>query len=143
VGSEMCIRDSLGTLLVCGCGRSGGAPTATCQGTVTYKGQPLKDVVVTFNPDKGRSASGTTDAAGHFVLSCFARGDGAVPGNHKVTITDAGSGEPEPMPGTPEAANYKPKPLGFPKKYTSVNTTNLTAVVEEGKKNEFSFELTD
>jgi hypothetical protein len=112
-------------------------------GTVTYKGQPVKDAVVTFTPKEGRPASGTTDAQGKFRLSTFAPGDGAVPGAHTVTLTVAAGSAPPPMPGTPEAANYKPEPLPFPPKYSDAQSSGLTATVEKGKADDFKFDLTD
>jgi hypothetical protein len=129
-----------GLALASGCGPAGGT-TLKATGTLTYKGQPVKSAVVTFTPTKGRSARAETDAQGKFVLSTFASGDGAVPGEHKVTITSA-AGSP-PMPGTPEAANYRPEPLSFPAKYTTAQKSDLTVTVEKGKANDFSLDLED
>jgi hypothetical protein len=126
-----------------GCGGGGSAGTSGVTGTVTYKGQPVKEVTVTFTPATGRSARGVTDAQGKFSLSTFKTDDGAVPGSHKVTITGGPGAKPPPMPGTPEAANYKPEPLAFPAKYSDPRQSDLTANVEKGKKNDFKFELND
>lgn len=133
---------AFGLALVVGCG-GGGGKTAKVSGVVTYKGQPVKKVVVTFTPANGRPARGETDEQGQFTLSTFAPGDGAVPGQHKVTLTRSGGSTPEPMPGTPEAATYKPEPLPFPAKYSAAEQSGLTANVEAGKTNEVKFELTD
>jgi hypothetical protein len=124
--------------LLIGCGNPGVAPTAEVTGTVTYKGAPLEGVNVVFTPANGRPATGTTDAEGKFTLSTFAAKDGAVPGEHKVAITDASV---PPMPGTPEAA--KPKKKLFPARYSDPAKSGLTATVKEGEANEFTFELTD
>ncbi len=40
-----------------------------------------------FIPAEGRSAGGTIDSDGHFVLSCYEKGDGAIVGKHLVKIT--------------------------------------------------------
>ena len=126
---------------VSGCGESGVAPTVKATGIVTYKGQGLSGVNVTFTPDKGRSATGTTDPAGKFTLSTFKPGDGAVEGLHKVTITPtAGS---EPMPGTPEAAKAEVAKPEFTPKYRDPSQSGLTATVKKGAENHFKFELTD
>ena len=124
-----------------GCGESGTAPTVKVTGTVMYKSRPLVGVNVTFTPDKGRPATGTTDPAGKFTLSTFKSGDGAVEGTHKVTITPtAGS---EPMPGTPEAAKAGAAKPEFPPKYRDPSQSGLTATVKKGAENHFKFELTD
>jgi hypothetical protein len=119
---------------------SGGAPTEKVTGTVTAKGQPVSQATVTFTPENGRPASGVTDAQGKFTLSTFKEGDGAVPGTHNVAIIPFKGEGPEPMPGTPEAANYKPPVAPFSQKYTSTQTSGLTAEVKSGP-NDFQFDL--
>jgi hypothetical protein len=74
-----------------GCGQG----TKTVKGTVTMEGEPFPDATVTFYPvdaegktdPNGKNASGTTDANGNFSLGTFKAGDGAMPGQYKVTIT--------------------------------------------------------
>ena len=130
-------------MLGCG-GKPDTAPTAKVTGTVTYKGQPAQRASVGFIPDGGpggRPASGTTDASGKFTLTTFAPSDGAVPGKHKVVITEAsGSSEPPPMPGMP---GYKEKKSKFPAKYGNPQTTTLSAEVKPGGPNDFTFDMTD
>jgi hypothetical protein len=133
---------ALALLAVLGCGKSGTVPTIAVTGTVTHNGQPVEGVSVGFIPESGRPASGLTDAQGRFTLSTFASGDGAVAGSHKVVITEAAS-EPEPMPGTPEAENYKPRESRVPAKYSSEATTPFSVQVEVGGKNDFTFDMTD
>jgi hypothetical protein len=72
-------------------GGCGGAPapdrpkTVPVQGTITLKGQPLADASVTFMlPDNSGSAVGRTDAAGHYSLTTFEQGDGAIPGEWRI-----------------------------------------------------------
>ena len=110
-------------LVSAGCGRPGAAPTAPAGGTLTATGAPLVGVNVTFTPADGRSATGITDAEGRFTLSTFATEDGAVPGRHRVTLSV--STADVPMPGTPEAAGYKPQPAPFAKKYGGLDSTDL------------------
>jgi hypothetical protein len=55
-------------------------------GTVTHKGQPVPNVVVTFVPEKGRASSGTTDAQGHFTLKFTRDEEGVVLGKHRVSV---------------------------------------------------------
>ena len=75
-----------------GCRRSGVDQTVKVTGVVTLDGKPCGEVLVMFYPTKGRPASGTTDSEGRFSLSTFARGDGAIPGQHTVAITEAAAG---------------------------------------------------
>lgn len=89
-----------------GCGGSSN-PVAPVNGVVTLNGQPVADMVVTFTPvpgktatvgddnQPGKSATGNTDAEGKFTLSTYERGDGALIGEHKVTVFGTG---PNPTP---------------------------------------------
>jgi hypothetical protein len=117
-------------LAITGCAKPGRAPTAKAAGALSAGGAPLAGVNVTFTPAAGRSASGTTDAEGRFSLSTFAPGDGAVPGKHRVTLSLKEADVP--MPGTPEAAAYKPPPLPFAKKYAGLATTDLEIEIPPG-----------
>jgi hypothetical protein len=78
--------------LVCwGCGPSVSvlAPLLSVKGKVTYKGQPLTQGIIQFEPNGyGRMATGTLQSDGSFVLSTLKEGDGVVAGVHKVSITD-------------------------------------------------------
>jgi hypothetical protein len=86
----------LGLTLFPGCGSSGGAaaaPTVPVKGKVTYKGKPVTQGQITFEPtDSGREAHGEIKPDGTFELSTFKPGDGAVTGTHKVTVKGAGRG---------------------------------------------------
>ena len=85
-----------GCVLV-GCGP--GSDTVPVSGIVTYQGQPLAEVEVTFFPEEGRPASGVTNASGRYTLSTFASNDGAIPGEHRVVITEHYPPEaPPPFP---------------------------------------------
>src|SRR5215212_2366677 len=56
-------------------------------GTVLIDGEPLKHGFLDFVPENGRKASGTVDSNGHFELTCFEPGDGALIGTHQIQIT--------------------------------------------------------
>jgi hypothetical protein len=145
---RMLLRTTVGSgpavllVLLLGCGEPGRVPTAEVTGTVTYNGSPAQGAAVTFFPEQGRPASGVTDAQGKFSLSTFASGDGAVLGKHTVTIAEAASAEPPPMPGMPGAEDYKPPESRFPAKYADQSTTPFSKTVEKGE-NEFTFDMTD
>jgi hypothetical protein len=121
----------LGTLT--GCGQSETVPVT---GTVMLNGQPAANADVLFTPTKGRLASGSTDAAGRFTLSTNKPNDGAVPGDHKVTVVEYyPPGKPPPMTATGA-------PSRFPAIYADVSQTPLKAKVERGKPNDFTFDIT-
>jgi hypothetical protein len=127
--------------LASGCGSGEGGGTIKAAGKVTVKGQPMADLVVTFTPETGRPAAGETDGSGQFTLSTFRANDGAVPGAHKVSITEKTS-ESNPMPGTPEYAAWAQKPPKFDSKYSDPNKSGLTATVKAGEDNtKFNFDL--
>jgi hypothetical protein len=129
-------------MVVGGCGSGGAASTEAVTGTVTYNGAPVADASVTFTPEKGRPATGITDAGGKFTLTTNVVGDGAVAGKHKVSIAPNASQVP-PMPGTPEAAAAAAGKPPFPPRYSNPETSGLTADVKEGGGNDFTFGMTD
>ncbi len=129
--------------LLGGCGPPGGSDIVKAGGTVTYRHQPLASVSVTFLPEHGRPANGTTDAAGRFNLSTLRVGDGAVVGPHKVSIASTFRTPMPGRPGTPDAKQAGPSPATFPRKYSNPDTSGLTAVVAAGSPNDFLFELKD
>lgn len=69
-----------------GCGGPG--KPVKVQGTITLDGQPLAGATITFMPmGNGRSASGRSDADGHFRLGTYETEDGALPGEYRVVVT--------------------------------------------------------
>ncbi len=119
-----------------GCSKPGTAPTAPTHGVVRYKGEPATDVRVIFTPTSGRPAIADVDAQGQFVMTTFKRGDGAVPGLHKVTISDRKRNwVQEPGKGPP--------PSRFPLQYQDVTKTPWSFEVKAGEDNAFELEMTD
>jgi hypothetical protein len=103
---------------------------AQVTGTVTYKGQPLKEGTITFIPSDGRSATGKIVDGKIKDVSCFDINDGVPLGNHKVLISSA------PQSDDMYAA---PKSL-IPEKYGSLDKSDLTAEIKAGE-NTLTFEL--
>jgi hypothetical protein len=70
-----------------GCG--GKKRTTPVEGQVVWAegGAPIEGATVTFVSDSNPSASGVTNSDGKFKLTTYTTGDGAVPGDYKVTIT--------------------------------------------------------
>jgi hypothetical protein len=66
---------------------------APVKGRVMFNGKPVADASLTFSPlgaegqkETGKSGTGYTDANGYFELSTFKNYDGALIGNHSVTV---------------------------------------------------------
>lgn len=84
---------ALGWPAMAGCG--GGVRTVPVEGTVTVDGAPVEKVAVSFTPIGGQGtagpgSSGVTDAQGRFSLRTIGdrRVTGAVPGKHRVTLSE-------------------------------------------------------
>jgi hypothetical protein len=118
-----------------GCRPPGSAPTVPAAGRLTYQGKPLANIDVVFTPTQGRRGSGTTDAQGRFQISTFARGDGAVPGRHRVTLWPAGplSGQLDENPAARE--NAAEPQLPFPKRYSSPDSDLIVDLGDKGSRN--------
>jgi hypothetical protein len=107
--------------------------TVKVTGKVTVAGQPVKDIIVSLLPDAGGPVSrGITDASGNFTLSTLSSGDGAIPGKYKVSFGVASTGEPPPSDLTTSAATPS---IPFNTKYSSAETSGITADVAAGKAN--------
>jgi hypothetical protein len=126
--------------LVCvivGCNRSG-LNLAYVDGVVTYNGQPVEHAGVTFKPDSGPIAMGTTDAEGKFTLITANR-SGALVGEHKVGISKSKTTAIQ-MPNE-SLPRYKVEYF-VPQKYGSPATSELTATVStKSRDNHFIFDL--
>ena len=71
--------------LVAGCGGDG--PTIVkVTGRLTYKGQPVTNAILQFQPEYGRQSWAQTDAEGRFKINYDRQQDGAVIGKHKVWV---------------------------------------------------------
>src|SRR5262249_49022208 len=81
-----------------GCSRRP-ANVVRVKGKVTLGGQPLAGAVVTFSPTgPGNSSIGRTNGEGEYKLSHSAGVDGAVIGDHIVTITTQQDANPSARP---------------------------------------------
>ena len=129
----MCACLFAAVLASAGCGGGGDSNVGKVSGTVTLDGQPLPNALVTFTPKVGGSPSyGRTDESGEYELSYTRDQQGAVIGEHTVTITTYDAGDPDeepPLPAVPEKV---------PTKYNL--QTTLTEKVDAGS-NTIDFEL--
>jgi hypothetical protein len=118
---------------------------------VTYNGQPVTSGSVIFTPARdqakgsaSRVATGNIQPDGSYTLTTFDTGDGAVLGQHVVTIE---SREKTTLTGPPidpktKRPKYVPPPTTIPNKYGSPDKTPFRHTVEPGN-NTFDFELKD
>lgn len=134
--SSVLLAVSLCALLVgCGDGKPSAYPVS---GVVTYQDKPVEGAQVIFMTTGGRPAEGTTDTAGKFVLTTFDKGDGALPGQHKVTIVKM------VKPANADPNNpYVALENALPKRYATTAETPLTEEVKTSGANEFKFSLSD
>ncbi|MEZ6132711.1 MAG: hypothetical protein R3C59_28930 [Planctomycetaceae bacterium] len=127
-------------VILAGCGgKDPNLPeTVSVSGTVSFKGEKLTDGTVMFHPQggTGHPATGEIGENGIFTLTTFDASDGAVVGNHIVTVQQFPRGA---NPGFEEEA---PGYVKFPKKYTEVRTSDLLVEVKAGA-NTLNLELED
>ena len=145
-----CLWAILPAFFAWGCGQGTNTlPLAKVTGKVTYNGKPVNPGSVIFTPvagkggETGQVATGQIESDGSFTLTTFNTGDGAIPGQHVVTVE--ARGEDLNKLNQPKAdgsiAYVLPKPK-VPSKYTSASTSPLRYTVEKGG-NSFEIELKD
>ncbi len=121
----------VGVVLV-GCGKSG-TEIAPVEGTVTYRGQPLKRGRIIFEPQNDRPALGKIVDGEIVEVTTLEVGDGAVVGKHRVALYSFVR-EPKGMDIVPSA---------IPERYNRPNESGLTVTIEPGKTNKIVIVLTD
>lgn len=142
----------LGLFVACclcsGCGSSvaGRLPTAEVSGHVTYQGKPLTQGIIKFIPIPGaavgsRVAIGQLDSQGCYRLGTYSREDGAILGDHQVTIESRAA--PSDTPGRPLTRFEQVRtPTIIPERYSDPSRSLLTARVAV-KSNTIDFDLKD
>ncbi len=133
-----------------GCGSSQPS-TYPVTGTVTYQGKPLEGANVGFSAtdENTRGAIGVTDSQGKYSLTTFEKGDGAMAGTFKVTVSKFDGPAPAPVEmadpsadtGSEMPADYKPETTAaapapknlLPQQYFRPQTTPLSFTVEPGQ----------
>lgn len=121
-------------------------------GKVLYNGNPVENATVTFLSRSGRPAIGQTRADGTFNLGTFDVADGAVLGEHVVTVSKWLKVDSEKIPGATSIRkignSLDPKEVVIlanflPDRYGAYQRTELRAVVTREGPNDFTFELSD
>ena len=159
-------------VLAAGCGGAGGGSVSLAEagGTVTFKGAPLAGASVTFVPENGPVATGTTDLSGKFKLTSGGQ-PGAAIGPCKATVTAwEGGVAPSPTTTKPASKEEHMKQMGdmraaamktggaatpaseagsgpksiIPVRYGNADSANLVFTVDkDGSKNDFKIALTE
>ncbi|HTU94165.1 MAG TPA: metallophosphoesterase [Gemmataceae bacterium] len=128
------ITEETGTIL------GDGKAVTPVSGKVFYRGSPAVGAEIVFRPvdaatkKRADSARGRVEADGSFRLTTYRAFDGAVAGEHRISIVWH---PPLPANGGERGANR------LPERYARPETSKLTATVEAGGRNEFVFELTE
>ena len=148
-----------------GCGDSGPQrpETVPATGRVFFNEKPLEGAQVSFmGSGTQQAAVGKTDAEGRFRLTTFEPGDGAMPGEHRVTVSKVEAEGREVMqiqnpqdsneiyskffqPGVDPAKRAKAlsgrAKETLPQRYAGYDTSGLSVRVEKGQDNDFVFHL--
>jgi hypothetical protein len=134
-----------------GCSSKKMPETIAVEGTVRLDGAPVEGARVMFSPKgNGRPAEGLTDKSGRFELTTFAPRDGALPGEHVVTVMlirvdpvsvkQAAEGSEEAAMLAVSSGHQKPPEWIVPMRYSDQTSSGLTALVSpENRK--FTFDL--
>ena len=126
---------------VIGCGRSDIPELGTVSGIVTLNNEPLPNAIVNFSPTAaGRPSTAETDSEGRYSLLYLTDVDGAVVGEHTVTVEKIVSEEEDNLSDDPadlEPGQELPKQLP-----ASASDGSIFKDVAAGH-NDIDIELTD
>lgn len=146
IGRFTCAATLALSLLAGGCGGDGLA-LEPVTGVVLYQGRPVAGARATFmGLSSPRAAVGTTNDAGEFKLTTMTDGDGAVVGQHQVSVTSFTQEAIAKLSNAQQEAlgrGQKVEGSALPTKYASFETSGLSATVEAGGTNHFRFDLSD
>lgn len=118
----------LAIIVLAGCH---GEQRVSVTGRVTRRdGSPVVGCRVSFrSPSSGKSASGVTNDRGYYELGAVEKGDGILPGEYAIAVTeDRGDWD-------------HPKPRTIHPRYESANTSGLTHSVDPATQMTFDLEL--
>jgi hypothetical protein len=129
-----------------GCGANRKLPVVKASGEVLVGGKPAEGALVVFHPqekDRERDVKpfAMTDDQGKFILNTFEQGDGATPGEYKVTIVWNKAGGAVPKFSISDEGGKSAGPDRLRGRYGNPSSTPLSKTVKKGEPNEFKFEL--
>jgi hypothetical protein len=116
------------------------------RGTVTYQGKPIDAGHIVFTPatgkggETGQVATGEINSDGTYEMTTFNTGDGAILGQHIVTVVVQKGDMPKPDQSG-QIKYQLPKNL-TPTKYATADKSPLRCTVVEGAT-KFDIELKD
>lgn len=117
----------VGLMALTGCGDDKGLVPVS--GTVTIDGKPLTTGQVMVSPEGHRPSVGPLDEQGRFQLTCYEKGDGAIPGTYAASVMAV------EQIGERELRWYAPK------KYASNVSSGLTVTID-GPTDDLNIALT-
>jgi len=120
------------SILLHGCGKGENLPeVAPVTGKVMIGGEPLASAMVTFHPaGDGNKGMASTEVDGSYVLNTYGTKDGAVVGQHTVTVERY----LPPMPTQPGGRIPSARST-VPRKYNRPETSPLKFEVKSGTNN--------
>lgn len=127
-------------LLLSGCGGPTGPKTIPASGTISFNGEKIALGTIAFSPEDPSQAQATM-AEINDGLYQTAPGQGLMVGEYKVVVTGfkCRPGEIDPKDLKAQEENSV-----VPKKYTRLESTDLTVTVTDGDKSiKTDFDLTD
>lgn len=130
----------IGLLFAIGCSSGDQLAVAKTNGIVLYKSKPVADADVTFTPTggAGKPAYGRTNAEGVYELSTYGTKDGAIVGEHLVTVV-----KQVPKGGKVDPSNPYPEYESvLPAKYADPLKSPLKFEVTSGES-QYDIELQD
>jgi hypothetical protein len=150
-GFRFALLLSVACCWLAGCGvKQGQLPLAKVTGQVTFRGAPLTAAVIKFYPVQSsgtgvRVAFAHLDHEGRYCLSTYGHDDGAILGDHRVTIEcppemQTGSGNMVKHEVTFGAMPPQQSKAPISTRYANPDTSGLTAHVTSGS-NSINFEL--
>ncbi len=128
------------------------------QGRITLQGKPMRGggsiAFVPISNQAGKTAGGEIQSDGTYYLSTYTDGDGSIPGEFRVVITQVVEAEPQvaaDIEDTSDTSEAAPTPISgplvapadqIPPVYSDHQNSPLTTRVEGASSNDLDFELT-
>lgn len=124
---------------VFGCGGSDLPELGAVTGVVTLDGEPLTDALINFTPTgSGRPSTGQTDDQGRYTLQYLPDVEGAIVGDHLVTVEMIMTVEMDDLPDDP--SELTPEQLEMKQRAERTIDTSLQKSVKSGS-NEINIDL--
>ncbi len=129
-------------IAVIGCSRGPQFPWGTASGKVLLDGQPVVGGCVVFeNRELGVSRLAALDSEGHFTETSIGYA-GLPAGKYRVAVTSQLISKGDFVPvARPDPDKRQMAATAIPEKYHGAETSDLIAIVKEGRNPPFTFDL--